>query len=85
MELVEKQKRVIFFPPKLNVCGFISQMTEDLEMDPVLLKLISASQELWITTECHLKDHHTPCASSTTSSGCSVAVQLSSAEVYPIG
>lgn len=74
-----------FFPTKTYVCGFISQMTEDLEMGPVLLRLISASQELWITTDVHLKDHHTPCASFATSSGCSVAVQPSSAGVYPIG
>lgn len=40
------EKSDFFFPTKTYVCGFISQMTEDLEMGPVLLRLISASQEL---------------------------------------
>lgn len=33
-----------FFPTKTYICGFISQMTEDLEMGPVLLRLISELQ-----------------------------------------
>lgn len=41
-----KAEKSDFFPSKTYVCGFISQMTEDLEMGPVLLRLISASQEL---------------------------------------
>lgn len=40
------EKSDFFFPTKTYVCGFISQITEDLEMGPVLLRLISASQEL---------------------------------------
>lgn len=41
-----KAEKSDFFPTKTYVYGFISQMTEDLEMGPVLLRLISASQEL---------------------------------------
>lgn len=56
------EKSDFSFPSKTYVCGFISQMTEDLEMGPVLLRLISASQELWITTECSTKGpSHTMC------------------------
>lgn len=31
--------------------GFISQMTEDLEVGPALLMLIREAQELWVSTE----------------------------------
>lgn len=38
------EKSDFFFPTKTYICGFISQMTEDLEMGPVLLRLISELQ-----------------------------------------
>lgn len=38
------EKSDFFFPTKTYICGFISQMTEDLEMGPVLLRMISELQ-----------------------------------------
>lgn len=61
--------------------GFISQMTEDLEVGPKLLMLIRETQELWISTEgyMYLKEHQEHMPPSSGLPADSVAAQSSSA------